>query len=120
MKINRTVAPSLSFAPTKVNSTSKDSPKTVQIENIGNAALKFSALTYATDFPEGAYDNACTPSTTLEVASSCALTIDFSPVTPLGSKTSAVLTEFVKLTTNNLNAPNAVEKVTVTGTETKP
>jgi sugar lactone lactonase YvrE len=120
MKVNRAVAPSLSFAPTKVNSTSKDSPKTVQVENIGNAALKFSALTYATDFPEGAYNDDCTSSTVLAAASFCALTIDFSPVTSLGSKTSAVLKEFIKLTTNNLNALNAVEKVTVTGTEKQP
>jgi large repetitive protein len=117
MKIHRAVAPSLMFAPTKVNSTSKDSPKTVQVENIGNAALRFSAVTYATDFPEGAYDDDCTSSTVLAAASSCALTIDFSPVTPLGSKESALLKEFVKLTTDNLNAANAVDKVTVTGTE---
>ena len=49
----------------------KDSPKTVEVENIGNASLQFSSLTYATDFPEGTLNNDCTASTSLGTASTC-------------------------------------------------
>ena len=117
-KIDRTDVPSLEFDPTKINSTSQDSPKTVDIENIGNRGLKLSALTYPQDFPEGSAADDCASSTSLAAASTCALIIDFSPVTPLGSKTSVVLKEAVKLTTNNLNVPNTLQRVVVTGTET--
>jgi large repetitive protein len=118
LKIDRADAPSLSFEPTRIGSTSTDSPKTVEVENIGNAALEFSALTYPTDFPEAvSYDGDCTSSTSLAAAASCALTIDFTPVTPLGSKTSGVLKEAVKLTTNSLNLPKKMDQVTVTGKE---
>jgi large repetitive protein len=120
LKVDRADAPSLKFAPTKVGSTSEDSPKTVEIENIGNATLTFSSLTYPADFPEYSGGvNDCTSDTSLEAASTCALSIDFSPVKSLGSKDSRSLKEGVKLTTNTLNVPNALEQVTVTGKETK-
>jgi sugar lactone lactonase YvrE len=119
LKVDRADAPSLNFDATKVGSTSKDSPKTVEVENIGNASLDFSAVTYPADFPEDSreFDN-CTASTSLAAAGTCALTIDFTPVKPLGSQTSAVLNEVVKLTTNTLNVPKKLEKVDVTGKET--
>ena len=116
-KIDRADAPSLKFDPTKINSTSKDSPKTVEVENIGNASLKFSALTYPPDFPEASGDNECTSSTSLAAASICALLIDFSPVTTLSSGSSRLLTEAVKFTTNDLNVPKKVQQVVVTGKE---
>jgi sugar lactone lactonase YvrE len=119
LKIGRTAAPTLSFESTKINTTSKDSPKIVEIENIGNEVLKFSALIYPVDFPEDSLADNCTPSAALSAADSCTLAIDFSPVTSLGSNSSAVLNETVKLTSNNLNAEHATEEVTVTGTETK-
>lgn len=119
LKIDRARPPSLKFDPTKINSTSEGSPKTVEVENIGNRAVKFSALTYPLDFPEGISnpDDDCTASTSLATSSTCALTIDFSPETPLGSKTSVVLKEAVKLTTNNLNVANTLQRVVVTGKE---
>jgi large repetitive protein len=116
LKIQRADAPSLTFDPTKIKSTSADSPKTVRIENIGNAALNFSALSYPPDFPEGALDDDCTASTSLSAADACSLTIEFSPVTPLGSKSSALLSEAVKLTSNSLNVQK-VEQVNVSGKE---
>ncbi len=119
MKIDRADAPSLKFEPTKVGSTSKDSPKSVEVVNIGNASLQFSALTYPTDFPEGTSNNDCTASTSLGTASTCALTIDFTPVKPLGDENSRVLKEAVTLTTNTLNMPNTLETVAVTGKETR-
>ena len=118
-KIDRSDAPSLHFDTTKINSTSTDSPKTVEVENIGNRSLQFSALTYPPDFPETSGDNECTSSTSLATAHDCALIIDFSPVTALGSKTSAVLKEAVKLTTDDLNVPKKLQQVVVTGKETR-
>jgi sugar lactone lactonase YvrE len=122
VKVDRSLAPSLKFDPTNVGAKSADSPKTVQVENIGNKALQFSALTYPADFPKGASGKAaeCTSNTSLAAASSCALTIDFNPVTALGSATSRVLRQAVKLTTNSLNVAGALESVRVTGTETQP
>ncbi len=119
LKIDRADAPSLKFDPTKINSRSTDSPKTVVVENIGNRSLKFSAVTYPADFPEGISgpDDDCASSTSLASAGACTLTIDFSPVTVLGSKTSAVLQEAVKLTTNDLNVPKKLQQVVVTGKE---
>jgi NHL repeat len=115
-KIERADATSLIFDPTKIKSTSTDGPRTVRIENIANAPLNFSALSYPTDFPEGALNDDCTASTALSAADACSLTIEFSPVSPLGSKSSAVLSEAVKLTINNLNVEKA-EEVKVSGKE---
>ncbi len=94
----------------------------MQVENIGNKVLQFSALTYPADFPKGASGKAaeCTSNTSLAAATSRALTRDFSPVTALGSATSKVLREAVKLTTNSLNVAGVLESVAVTGTETQP
>jgi sugar lactone lactonase YvrE len=118
-KLDRADAPSLHFDSTRINSTSTDSPKTVEVENIGNRSLQFYALTYPPDFPEASGDNECTSNTSLAAAHSCALIIDFSPVTALGSKASAVLKEAVKLTTNDLNVPKKLQQVVVTGKETR-
>ena len=117
LKIDRADPPSLKFDSTKEGSTSRDSPKTVEVENIGNASLQFSGLTYPTDFPEGASNEDCTAGTSLTSAGACALAIDFSPVTPLGNKTSKVLKENVTLPTNTLNVPNTLQRVVVTGKE---
>jgi sugar lactone lactonase YvrE len=117
LKIDRADAPSLTFDPTKIKATSKDSPRIVRIQNVGASTLNFSALSYPPDFPEGAMDDECTSSTLLPAGDACSLTIDFSPVTPLGSKPSAVLSEAVKLTTNSLNVVRKVEQVNVSGKE---
>jgi len=116
-KIDRADTPLLEFDPTKINSTSQDSPKTVQVENVGNAALKFSALTYPPDFPQASGNNQCTSITSLPAAGICVLIIDFSPVTPISSGSSRRLKEAVKLTTNHLNVPKKVQQVIVTGKE---
>jgi sugar lactone lactonase YvrE len=116
-RIDRADAPSLKFDPTKINSTSMDSPKTVEVENIGNASLTFSALSYPPDFPEASGNNECTSSTSLAAASTCALIIDFSPVTTFSPGSSRLLRESVKLTTNDLNVPKKVQRVVVTGKE---
>ena len=116
LKVDRADAPSLTFATTKINHTSADSPKTVQVENIGNAALNFLSLTFPADFLQDGADT-CTSSTSLGAAGNCVLAIDFSPEAPLDGKPSVVLTEAVTFATNDLNAPRKVEQVTVTGKE---
>ena len=115
-KIDRADAPSLKFDPTKINLTSKDSPKTVDVENIGNASLNFSALTYPPDFPEASGENECTSSTSLASGSTCALIIDFSPVTTFKGS-SRLLKEVVKLTTNDLKIAKKAQQVKVRGVE---
>lgn len=121
VKIDRAIPPSLSFDSAKVDTTSKDSPQTVEVENIGNASLKFSALAYPKDFRQGSSDDDdCTSSTSLSAARNCALTIDFHPVTPLGSKTSARLHEAVSLITDTLNVTGTRDRVRVSGTELAP
>jgi hypothetical protein len=64
----------------------------------------FSYLSPEARIPEGVLDDDCTASTSLSAEDACSLTIEFSPVTPLGSKSSAVLSEAVNLTTDSLNA----------------
>ena len=116
-KIDRADAPSFDFDPTKINATSKDSPKTVEVENTGNASLKFSALSYPSDFPMASGDNECTSSSSLPASGACALIIDFSPATTFSSGSSKLLKEAVKLTTSDLNQAKKVEQVTVAGEE---
>lgn len=116
-KIDRADAPSLKFDATKIGLTSTDSPRTVEVENIGNASLNFSALTYPTDFPEASGENECTSNISVLAAGTCALIIDFSPVTPLKSGSSRLLKESVKLTTDDLNVQKKVQQVIVTGEE---
>jgi hypothetical protein len=113
----RIPVPSLEFDPTKINSTSQDSPKTVEVENIGNASLKFSALSYPADFPMASGDNECTSSALLPASGTCALVIDFSPVTAFSSGSSKLLKEAVKFTTSDLNQPKRTQQVMVAGEE---
>jgi sugar lactone lactonase YvrE len=118
IKVDRTDPLSLHFDSTKKGSTSEDSPRIVYVDNIGNAALKFSGLTYGADFPQGsAGQNDCTQKTSLASGNTCSLTIDFRPVAPLGNKSSAVLQEGVDLTTNTFNLTNKKQEVEVSGTE---
>ncbi len=73
--------PSISFASTTVNSTSIDSPHTVQLANIGNQTLTFTGLVYPTDFPLATGDsNACTSTASLTAGQQCDLPISFSPL----------------------------------------
>ncbi|WP_433971338.1 choice-of-anchor Q domain-containing protein [Tunturiibacter lichenicola] len=110
VKIDRADAPSLSFTTTQVGSTSSDSPKTVQVQNIGNQALTFSALTYPMDFPEATGDsNACASTTALTPGGQCDLPIYFTP------KSAANLSEDVTVTDNALNIAGAIQTIAVGG-----
>lgn len=118
-KVDLSVPPSLSFASTVKGSTSKDSPQTVPVLNLGNAPLKFSAVSFPADFPEAAKATGdCKSTTQLAAGASCTLTVDFTPVAALGSSKSQVLNENVTLTTNTLNVAATKQKIAVTGTET--
>ena len=113
VKIDRTDAPSLSFAATGVGSTSTDSPKTIEVENIGNTALTLTGLSYPTDFPEATGDDsACTGTTRLTPAEQCDLPIAFTP------QSVASLSEDVTLTDNALNGTGATQSIAVSGTGT--
>ena len=113
VKVDRADAPSLSFASTAAGSTSTDSPKIAELENIGNAALTLTALGYPTDFPEGTGDvSACSASTGLSPAEQCDLPIDFSPLSV------ASLSESVTLIDNALNVVGVKQSIAVSGTGT--
>jgi sugar lactone lactonase YvrE len=118
IQVDRATPPSVHFDTTKKGSTSADSPQDVYVENIGNAALKFSAVTFAKDFPEGfSSGKECASGGAVQPASNCTLPIDFEPVSSLGGKSSVALKEIVTVTVNNLNV-NQTDKVHVSGTET--
>ena len=120
IKIDRADAPSLTFDKTELGATSKDSPRTVEIDNIGNAPLVFSSLSYPADFPmahPGA-GQACTSSTSLAASSGCALAISFSPIAKLSGSKSVVVSEEVKFKTDVLNKPDTQATISVSGTET--
>ncbi|MGD0860892.1 MAG: chitobiase/beta-hexosaminidase C-terminal domain-containing protein [Terracidiphilus sp.] len=112
--------PTVSFATTENDSgSSSDSPQTVTVENIGNAALTFSALSYPTDFPEGgSVETDCKSTTSVNANGSCTLTIDFKPTTSLDGKTSLALSENITLKNNEFNVAGSQQLVGVTGAET--
>jgi large repetitive protein len=118
LKIDRADAPSLKFDSTVIGSTSADSPRKVDVENIGTSSLQFFAATFPADFPEGSSSKAtrCESTTSLAPASTCIVSIDFQPVRPLGSKPAVVLKEAVSLATDNLNM-SSTQKLNVSGTE---
>jgi hypothetical protein len=110
--------PSLSFAATPVGSISSDSPQTVTVINNGNAALDFSAVTFAADFPEASSGTGeCTASTTLAAARTCTLLIEFKPVTPLSGTGPNLLSESVSIVTNTLNVTGTEQAIAVQGSE---
>jgi CSLREA domain-containing protein len=115
LKVDLADAPSLNFpTATGVGSTdTTDGTMTEQIENVGTAALNFTALSYPVDFPEaGGYANACTGSTSLDAGQQCDLPIEFTPLH------GGALSEDVMLTDNALNgAPPeyAQQSISLTG-----
>jgi sugar lactone lactonase YvrE len=109
--------PSLSFAGTELGSTSVDSPQSVTVLNIGNAALDFPVpaagtnpsiassfmLDSATTCPEV---RSSAVAGTLHSGSSCVYAIDFVPVVPGSVSGSLVLTD----TNQNAPAPGYFEQ----------
>ena len=116
--IQRATPPALNFLTTAGGSKSTDSPKIITLQDIGNTALDLYTVSYPTDFPEGASTGDCDSSTLLAAAGDCALTIDFSPVTVIGTATTIPLSEKVQFTTDTLNVTTP-QSISVNGTETK-
>jgi len=117
---------SLSFATTPEGSTSTDSPKTVTVENGGNATLTFPTpatgsilnifsgftLDLTTTCPQLSTNS--TPGM-LDPNAACTYAVDFSPTTAGNLSGSLVLTD------NALNAPSpsyATQSITLSGTAT--
>jgi RHS repeat-associated protein len=103
--------PSLTFASTAVGSTSSDSPKTVTLENLGNASLIFPVPasgnnpSISTNFVLGTGSGSACPivasgssSASLGAGQACTLSISFEPTT------TGVLTGTLAITDNALNA----------------
>jgi len=113
IKIQRSKAPVVNFpTATPVGSIDTiDGTQTVQILNIGNQALNFTAVSYPADFSEPGGDaSACTSSTVLSVGQECDVPIDFTP-TNLGS----ALNENVTLTDNALSGAGTHQSIGVAG-----
>jgi hypothetical protein len=111
-ELSRSQLPTLNFptetAPGSTDTT--DGTKTVQIQNIGNAPLILTALSYPTDFSEVPGDSsACTSSSNLSAGQQCDLPIEFTPV-GFGA-----LSEAVTLTDNALNVAGTTQSIAVTG-----
>ena len=115
-ELNRATPPSLSFVATTVGSTSSDSPKTVQVANIGNQPLIFAADVgsnpgYPANFPKNTSDsNLCASGTPLAQGTGCDVSMSFEP-TAAGALAGSVL-----LTDNNLNQTNAAQRIALSET----
>jgi DNA-binding beta-propeller fold protein YncE len=116
-EIARSQPPSLSFATTNVGSTSSDSPKSVQFQNIGNAPLAASSLGVSANFEQvagSATPEDCAASGfTLDPGAECNLSVSFTP------QTAGALSATATLSDNALNAgaPNyAKQVVSLSGT----
>jgi sugar lactone lactonase YvrE len=121
-ELGRANPPSLSFASTGVGSQSSDSPQTVMLRNIGNAALSFPVpgtgenpsvsanftLDGSTTCPEVLSSGSAG---TLAPGASCELAVDFIP------QTSGQVTGSAVLTDTNLNAiPSTTQSIGLSGT----
>jgi len=116
VEVVRSQPPAVNFpTATPVGSVdTTDGTQTVQIQNIGNEALDFTALSYPADFPEASGDSIpCTGSTSLGVGLTCDLPIAFSP-----ENAGSPLSEDVTLTDNALNVSGAQQLIAVSGTAT--
>jgi streptogramin lyase len=127
LKIDVVDPPSLSFATTGYGGTSADSPRTVTVENDGNAALSFAVPTSGDNpsiVPGFTWNStgasACplvasgsSAAGTLAAGASCALAVSFQP-TALGNLSGSLV-----LTDNNLNAVSpdyATQSIALSGT----
>lgn len=113
--------PALSFANTVSGTVSSDSPKTLTVQNAGNAPLTFSSVSYPADFPEApGVSSDCTSSTSLALEAGCTLSIDFKPASLSGTTQPTSLNENVTVTTNSMNNSASRQVVAVSGTEIAP
>jgi len=109
--------PSLSFNNTATGATSTDSPKYVNVSNIGNGALLFSGTTdptYPADFPKGGNATpVCATGNSIFLGASCYIGVNFMPVNV------GPLSENVALKDNDLYVSGGVtQNIAVSGTAT--
>ncbi len=112
--IQRSQPPAFGFATTPVGSTSIDSPKSVQIENVGNQPLTGTGeLSNTTDFtvagsPNPATD--CVGHISLSAGAQCTLNFSFTP------QSAGPLASTGTLSDNSLNGNPAIQTIQLTGT----
>jgi len=115
VKLQRSLPPALSYAATFAGVKSCDSPKSVTVENIGNATMTFAGLSGATDFPLDSFGpSVCTATTSLAAGARCTLPIDFTPIT------AGVKSENLTLTNNSLNVASTHLTIALSGTAIAP
>jgi sugar lactone lactonase YvrE len=105
-KIAATALP-LSFSDTYVGATNA-TPQTIAIGNIGNQTLNIASVSTAADFP--ATGSCAAAAQALTPGTSCLLVYGFLPTT------AGALNEMATLTDNSLNATNAQQTISLTGT----
>ena len=122
MKATVSVPPSLSFASTRVDATSSDSPEIATLANIGNAALSIPAtagvnpsisvgfrLDSSTTCPQVLSSSA---GQSVPAGASCKFAVSFSPnSSEIGSNQGAL-----ELTDDALNAKGAMQSIGLSGT----
>lgn len=112
---------SLAFNPTQTGATSSDSPKTLNLYNIGTDPLAFSVPasgtnpSISTNFLAGAGDTCPSissggASSSVASESSCTLSVSFQP-----QSAGSPLTGSLAITDNNLNQTGAVQTVSLSG-----
>jgi sugar lactone lactonase YvrE len=106
-------APALTFGATSPGVLSPDSPQTVTIENGGNMALGFSAITYPGDFiADNPTAGFCETGTLLAPGETCAVGIGFKPLAEPASGNT--VSEDVTITAGTAGIPQ--QSIQVTGT----
>ena len=119
-RLNRSIAPTLTFATTADGDTSTDSPVAAAIQNVGNGSLNFASIEYPTDYkedPAGA-ETDCSTSQPLAISAVCTFYVDFAPVSIDGASNPVSRVESIRVSTNSLNVPN-LEHIVLSGSETE-
>ncbi len=101
---------SLSFNTTVDGQSSADSPKAVNLQNIGNQPLLLTAMTAPADFNFLGADTTCTASTSLDAGALCVLGVDFAP------QSRFYLSESLSVTDNNLGVAGSKQYIYASGT----
>jgi hypothetical protein len=99
----------LAYTDTYVETTNA-TPQTVTLGNIGNQTLNIASVSAAADFPTAGASTCSATAQTLTPGTTCWLVYDFLPTVP------TALDETVTLTDNSLNAPQAQQTISLTGT----
>jgi sugar lactone lactonase YvrE len=113
VEVPRPQAPSLTFEATGYNTTSSDSPQSVTIQNIGNAALTMSGLSVASNFAQvdgSGTPEDCTASASLAPGTECNLSLSFTP------ESVGVISGQAVLSDNALNGNPATQTIQLNGT----